>query len=122
MLSAGLRGHKGDSNRVPSPRESRSPIEQTGKHTVLGQDMTPAVVKGLCPRNGECGEWVLEGLELGQTQKVKGQEQQGTLLSLESRISPPGQVWALDCWRPGSSRTSFSNFCKSQDSKFVYEL
>ena len=63
MLSAGLWGHKGDSNRVPSPRESRSPIEQTGMHTVLGQDMTPAIVKGLCPRNGGCGVGVLEGLE-----------------------------------------------------------
>lgn len=63
-------------------------------HTVLGQDMTPAVVKGLCPRNGGCGVGVLEAFEQGQTQKVKGQDQQETLLSLEPRISPPGQVWA----------------------------
>ena len=71
MLSAGLWGHKGDSNRVPSPRESRSPIEQTGMHTVLGQDMTPAIVKGLCPRNGGCGVGVLEGLEQGQTESER---------------------------------------------------
>ena len=71
MLSAGLWGHKGDSNRVPSPRESRSPIEQTGMHTVLGQDMTPAIVKGLCPRNGGCGVGVREGLEQGQTESER---------------------------------------------------
>ena len=95
MLSAGLWGHKGDSNRVPSPRESRSPIEQTGMHTVLGQDMTPAIVKGLCPRNGGCGVGVLEGLEQGQTQKVKGQDQQGTLLSLCVTVWPLRTVSAL---------------------------
>lgn len=36
---------------------------------------------------------VLEGLEQGRTQKVKGQDQQGTLLSLWPRISPPRQAW-----------------------------
>lgn len=36
---------------------------------------------------------VLEGLEQGQTQKVKGQDQQGTLLSLWPRISPLRQAW-----------------------------
>lgn len=69
-------------------------------HTVLGQAVSPAVVKGLCPRNGGHGVGVLVSLEQGQTQKMKGQDQQGTspsrasmgLWSGRDPCPPPPQV------------------------------
>lgn len=82
--------------------------------------MTPAAVKGLCPRNGGCGVSVLEGLEQGQMQKVKGQDQQGTLLNLEPRISPLGQVWACGLLETPEvqnfrSAINFSSLCLDSD-------
>lgn len=71
-------------------------------HTILGQDMTPAVVKGLCPRNGGHGVGVLLSLEQGQTLKMKGQDQQGTLPGGEPGISSPKQVELWSGGDPGA--------------------